>query len=333
MPSLDVFKADAFSMASLTAAINALPYQPKFIGDMGLFRPVPITTTTALVEKLQGKLAVLPTGTRGVVHTVDSQPTRKVRNFAVPHIPANATVRADDVQNVRSFGSETETETVAGLVNDTLLRLRAYHETTFEWHRLGALQGVILDSDGTTTIYNLFTEFGETEVTLDFALNTTTTDVKGKCTSIVRSMEDALGGDAYGSIIGLCGDTFWDSLISHTLVKEAYAGWNAASMLSTQQRPGGFQFGGITFYNYRGSIGGTAWMGAKTCRFFPTGVMDLFQHIMAPGDMIETVNTRGQMIYAKQEIMAFGKGVEIHTQSNPLMMCTRPKVLCKGTTP
>lgn len=330
MPSLDVFKADAFSMASLTAAINAAPYQPKFLGSFGLFTPVPITTTTALVEKQQGKLAVLQTAPRGTITQVDSTTVRKVRNFAVPHIPANTTVRADDVQGVRAFGSETETETVAGMMNDKLVQLRSYHETTFEWHRLGALQGTILDADG-STIYNLFTEFSETEVSQTFELATATTDIKGCCTAVIRAMESALGSDTYGQIIGLCGDNFWDLLIAHPLVKEAYAGWNAAQMLMTQQRPGGFTFAGITFYNYRGNIGGTAWLDTDTCRFFPTGVMDLFQHIMAPGDMIETVNTRGQMIYAKQEIMQFGKGVEIHTQSNPLFLCTRPKVLIKGT--
>lgn len=330
MPSLDVFKADAFSMASLTGAINAAPYQPKFLGSLGLFSPVPITTTVALVEKQQGKLAVLQTAPRGTIITVDSSRVRKVRNFAVPHIPANSTIRADDVQGVRQFGSETETESVAGMVNDKLVQLRSYHETTFEWHRLGAIQGVTLDADG-STIHNMFTEFGETEVTVAFALATATTDIKEKCTDVIRSVEDSLGSDTYGQIIGLCGDNFWDALISHPLVKEAYAGWNAASMLMTQQRPGGFSFGGITFYNYRGNIGGTAWLDTDTCRFFPTGVMDLFQHVMAPGDMIETVNTRGQMIYAKQEIMPFGKGVELHTQSNPLFLCTRPKVLVKGT--
>jgi len=108
MPSLDVFKADAFSMASMTAAINALPYQPKMIGNAGLFSPKPISTTVALVEKREGKLSVLPTEGRGTMPTVESQSRKAVRTFQVPHIPQNQTIRADDVQNIRAFGSETE---------------------------------------------------------------------------------------------------------------------------------------------------------------------------------------------------------------------------------
>ena len=331
MPSLDVFKADAFSMASLTAAINALPYQPKILGSMGLFTPKPIMTTTALVEKREGKLSVLQTAPRGTMPNVDSQRTRKVRNFTVPHIPANRTIRADDVQNVRAFGSETETETVSQLVNDALSELRADHETTFEWHRLGAIQGVIYDADGTTVLYNLFTEFGETEQTVDFVLGTATTDIKAKCTATIRLVEDALGSDTYAGLTALCGDSWWDSFISHPNVVAAYQNWSAATQMSTQQRAG-FPFCGINFKNYRGSIGGSAWLNTAQARIVPTGVADLFQHVMAPGDMIDTVNTRGQMIYAKQELLQFDKGVELHTQSNPLMMCTRPKVLVKLTT-
>ena len=51
---------------------------------------------------------------------------------------------------------------------------------------------------------------------------------------------------------------------------------------------------------------------------------------IAPGDFIETVNTRGIKIYAKQERMKFDKGIELHTQSNVLYMCTRPAALVRG---
>lgn len=330
MPTLDVFKADAFNMASLTTAINALPYQPQMLGSAGLFQPTPINTTVAYIEKREGKLSVLPTAGRGTMPTVNSQDRRVMRALTVPHIPSNQTIRADDVQNVRAFGSETEMETVAMLVNDALAARRADHETTFEWHRAGAIQGTILDADG-TELYNLFTEFGETEVTVDFVLGTATTDVKGKCTATIRAVEDALGASTYTDLIAWCGDAWWDAFIVHDNVVRAYESWNAATQMSTQQRQG-FPFCGITFRNYRGNIGGTPWLATDEARVTPTGVNQLFQHIMAPGDMIETVNTRGQAIYAKQEILPFGKGVELHTQSNPLMLCSRPECLIKLTT-
>ena len=48
---------------------------------------------------------------------------------------------------------------------------------------------------------------------------------------------------------------------------------------------------------------------------------------MPPADFNEAVGTVGQEYYAKQEPRKFGRGVDIHTQSNPLPLCMRPEVL------
>ena len=49
------------------------------------------------------------------------------------------------------------------------------------------------------------------------------------------------------------------------------------------------------------------------------------------GDFVETVNTVGLPRYAKQAIDdEFGRWVKVHSQSNPLPICTRPRVLVKG---
>jgi len=37
----------------------------------------------------------------------------------------------------------------------------------------------------------------------------------------------------------------------------------------------------------------------------------------------------GQPLYAKQEPRDFGRGTDLHTQSNPLPMCHRPSLLVK----
>ena len=38
----------------------------------------------------------------------------------------------------------------------------------------------------------------------------------------------------------------------------------------------------------------------------------------------------GLPLYAKQEPRQFGRGTDVHTQSNPLPICLRPEVLVKG---
>jgi hypothetical protein len=48
-------------------------------------------------------------------------------------------------------------------------------------------------------------------------------------------------------------------------------------------------------------------------------------------DFVETANTIGLPRYAKQAVdQQFARWVMLHVQSNPLPICTRPRVLIKG---
>lgn len=328
---LDVFKKDAFQTVSLTTAINKMPYKPGRLGQLGLFIPKPITTLTALVEEKQGKLMLIPTAARGTMPNAFSGPGRKIRPFRVPHIPLNSSIAADDVQGVREFGSENTVESITKLVNDRLEEMRASFEVTHEWHRVGAIRGAVLDADGTSEIANFFTEFGITEDEVYYDFDTATTDVKQVTAGVIRMIKTALGGTTYSGIRAFCGDDFFDALTSHATVKTAYERWQSGEYLRTQQLENGFPFAGVFWENYTGGIGDQTFIPSDTCRFVPDGVPDLFQMIYAPANFVEAVNTPGKPIYAKQERMQLDMGILLHAQSNPLAMCTRPKVLVKGT--
>ena len=58
MPSIDIFHDDAFSLSSLTAAINDQPHVPGRITSQGLFAEEGITTTTVQIEKDGDSLAL-----------------------------------------------------------------------------------------------------------------------------------------------------------------------------------------------------------------------------------------------------------------------------------
>jgi hypothetical protein len=66
----------------------------------------------------------------------------------IPHIPHDDVVLPEEVQGIRAFGSETEMETVAGVMARHLETMRNKHAITLEHLRMGALKGVILDADG-----------------------------------------------------------------------------------------------------------------------------------------------------------------------------------------
>ncbi len=336
MSVLDVFNTDPFNVVSLTEAINLLPFKPQRIGQMGLFSREGITTTTVLIEELKGQLTLLPTVPRGGPPSYAGRSKRTMRALSIPHIPHNDMILADDVQGVRAFGSENATQSITAVVNNRLQNMRQNHELTLEFHRIGAIKGVLVDADG-TTIYNLFEEFEVTPNKVDFVLGTTTTDQLAKCLDVIEAVEDALGSGTYDHIHAFCGSTWFRSFISHTLVKAAFDKWRDGAFLRNDPRAG-FEFGNIIFEQYRGSItldGGssvTPFIAAGEARFFPVGVPNLFKTYDAPADFVETVNTVGRPVYAKQERLEFDRGIKMHTQSNPLTLCLRPKVLVRGYT-
>lgn len=331
MPMLDAFNTSTFDMVSLTQAINKLPYAPRRIGELALFEDRPISTTIAVLENIDGTLQLLDDVPWGGPATIGKRDVRKTRNFTVPHRPHEDIVRAADVVGKRAFGSESELEGVVQVVNDKLVVMRARHDVTHEQGRAGALRGIIYKADGSTVIYNLFTEFGITEDSTDFVLGTAGTNIKGKCLTVVGLIEDALGGLGYDHIHCFAGKTWFDAFVDHAKVVAAYDRFNDGEFLRVDQRHG-FKFANITFEQYRGTISGVAFIPLTIARFFPVGVPGLFIDVMAPADFVETVNTPGQRFYAKQEATEMNRGIKIHTQSNVLSLCTIPQVLSKGTT-
>lgn len=331
MPGLaDIFNQDAFSLLSLTRSINMLPYKPSRLGAMGLFEKESITKTTAVVESMEGHLSILQTAPRGAPGAVSRKEKRTVRSFAVPHIPYDAVILPEDLQNVRAFGSESEVEGLASVINNRLAKMRQDHELTEEWHRVGAIQGTILDADA-SVIFNLFTEFGVTETDIDFTLGTAATDIRDLILQVLDAVEDVLGGLAMDHVHAFCGRSWFRRFIAHADVKSAFDRWRDGEFHRSDPRKG-FQFAGVTFEEYRGRIGGRDFIPTAQCRFVPVGVPNLFVTSYAPGDFMETVNTPGQPVYAKQEIGDMNRSVKLHTQSNPLCLCTRPGVLVRGST-
>ncbi len=330
MPIADVFGSNIFQVATLTEAINAVPYKPARIGQMGLFESRPVRTTQVVIERYDGRLALLPTQPRGAPSTLATRGMRVARSFTVPHIPYDDQILAADVQNVRAFGSETEMDTVETLVNQQLAEMRQSHEATHEWHRIGAIKGQILDADGVTVLYDLYTEFGVSASSVNMALNVGSTKTRNKTLEVKRTIENALGAATYDHIHVLCSGGFFDDLISHADVKEAFNRWQDGAFLRDDPRAG-FPYANVVFEEYRGKVSGQDFIADGMAYAFPVGVPGLFVSAFAPADFMETANTMGQPIYAKSEPLRLNRGVEIHTESNALMLCTRPECVVQLT--
>lgn len=335
MNALDIFNHNAFSVISMTDAINKIPFIPGKIGQMGLFRESGIATTTVMIEEKEGTLALIPTSPRGSPAIQNSHGKRKARALVVPHITLEDSIMADEIQGVREFASEASLQNVQQVVNDRLELMISKHDGTIEHLRIGAIKGQVLDADGVTVLYDLFNEFGVTPYAeIDFDLdnaNPAAGAIKKKCHDIKRKIEDELGAAPYTYIHAFCSQSFFDDLIVHPEITKAYDRYLDSAFLRAGQARGAFEYAGITFEEYRGKVGSVDFIPDGKAHFFPVGVPGLFRQYNAPADFVETVNTIGLPRYAKQAVdQEFGRWVKLHTQSNPLPICTRPKTLIKA---
>lgn len=348
MASMNIFESDAFSMLSLTNAFNRIPFQPTMLGSMpGLITPRPIRHKSFYVEERNGVLTVLQTSERGAPIHERTTEKRNVRNFSTARIAIGDTINAEEIQDIRAFGSESEMMQVQSEV------VRRYSgpngilrdiEITEEHMRLGMIQGIVLDADG-STLTNWFDEWGIAQpAAVNFALTTAGTKVRGKCMTVRRAMRQAAKGswvDGRTQVHALCGDTFFDNLIDHPLVRDTYQNWAAAADLRQNLEYESFPYGGIMFHNYRGtddfvddSQSGTAGVGidANEAKFFPVNAPGVFEHVLSPAEFMPFVNTPGQRVYG-MNIMDRDRQAwtRVEAYTYPMFVCTRPGMLQRAT--
>lgn len=338
MATMDVFKSDAFSMMSLIDAIENVDYKPQYLGSLDLFTPKPQRTRVVAVEMRDNELNLIQTTPIGApVVQRDAQSKRTVRNFNTVRLAKGDRIYAEELQGIRAFGSETELSQVQTEVARRLQKLIDDVELTWEHMRLGAVQGIVTDADG-STIYNYFTEFGvgqPSEVEFEFDLleaGEVRALIEG---AIVRPMiRAAKGAMTVGSrIVALCGDGFWDAFVNHPEVRQTYLNYQAAAELRGGTVFGQFNYAGVTWVNYRGTDDGSSVaISTNAVKFFPAGAPGIFQVAWAPAEFMDAVNMPGRPITPLTLPDPSGRNafVDVEVYSYPLFLCTKPLTLYRG---
>ena len=327
---LDVFNNKAFSATELTGAINLIPNQYGRLQQLGLFSNRGIRTRTVAIQINQGVINLLPSRPYGGTPSLGLPITRNAKSFPVPHFPHNDAVLASDVQDVVGFNLGTfDLMDAQDLLNDKLEIMAKKHQITWEFMRWGALNGQIYDADG-VLLLDLFAEFGITQTVIP--LNLTAAGLSARLTGLKRYFEDNLKGTPMSGIHVFASSTFWDALMASPDVVEYMKQYRGTAMLGSDYR-NSFDYFGVTFEEFRGNAtdvnGGVhKFVPEGKALAVPMGTTDVFTTYWAPADFLETVNRNGLMsMYAKQERMPFDRGIEVHTQSNPLPLVTRPDLV------
>lgn len=332
---IDIFNDSNFTLRALSGRINSMPAVPTRIAQMQLFTPVPQTQALISLDCTKEVIGVVPVSERGGPGTVAAEGDAFSIPLKVPHFKLEAKVQAEDVSGLRAMGTTDGVETVLSKVTTKLAGHRKNYDTTFELMRMGALMGDVKvqaapGNLALTTYANLFTAFGIGQTVVDFGFSSASCDVVDAITDAKRQIGRALGVILTSRIMCLASPEWFKAFRSHAKVEAAYALWRDGEFLRTDNRTG-FSFAGVTFEEYDTQIGGAPFIPAGEARFFPADVPGLFEAHIAPADYMETVNTPGQLFYARQKPNGWNTGMDIQSQMNVLPICTRPKTLIKAT--
>lgn len=338
MAMIDIFNDNAFGMVELSAAIEEIDYQPEWLGSLPIFTTRPVRTEHFAIEKRSDELVLVPTTPRGAALPQLTRGDRDLRDFRTVRVAKGDRLTASEIANIRAFGSDTELEQAQQEVADRMARIRADIELTHENMRLGAIQGKVVDADG-SVIYDWFSQWGIATPAVKTFNFTTLVDggLRKFLTGIIREMTRAGKGSFTNStqIYAIAGDEFYDALIMAKEVRDTYLGWAAAADLRSSGLPWEvFQFGGINWVNYRGTDpGGKASVAVASTDaiFFPVGAPGAFMRINSPGESFDVINTPGQDFYARTiPDKDRNEWVDIEVLSYVMYVAAKPGMLRKG---
>jgi len=341
MADIALFSGDGFSEQQLTAALENVPYVPNWLSSLKLFEEKPLTGTKAIaIESRDNVLTLISTSPRGAPVSQRANENRALRYFDTVRVAHGDQLQASEILGIRAFGSTTE---LMNAQAETLRRLVAVRRNvlmTHEYHQLGAVQGKVLDADGTTVIRDWYAEFGVSQpAEVSFSFTTATAaagTIRGQCDAILRATARAAKGswvDGQSYVVGLCSDVFWDALVSNAETRATYLNQQEANQLRGGTAFQQFKYGPILFVNYRGTDdNSTVAVPSGKCKFFPVNCPDVFQVARGPGESFTMAQQPGQPYFAMvipdpSDRDAF---VDIEVYSYPLYVCTKPLMLQRG---
>ncbi|SMD10051.1 Phage major capsid protein E [Fulvimarina manganoxydans] len=317
--------------------VEKIEFKPQMLGSLGLFEPIYSRSRTIAIAKKDGTMSLIPTSQLGEPPAELVPKGAKVQKFDTVRLAKGSTVFAAELAAVTALPFELQTREVAQEISDRTGSIMDDLELTWEHMRFGAIQGKVLDADGSTVILDWFDFWGVAEpAEVNFALDTETTDVRKKCRDIKRAMAVASKGNWTPSarVGALCGSSFYDSLVNHKQIKETKLGTERAVTLEGIEGFSAIEIEGIVFIDYRGTDdGSTIAIGTDKARFFPIGMRGAFKVAYSPANEFKPyLNQRGREYYGL--LLADPSGREawdrVELYSYPMFVCTLPETLLRA---
>lgn len=341
MLAYDVFRDDGFSAIHVTETIGDVVFIPQMLNDMGIFEVEPIATTDVGVYKDIETLALVPITERGSPETLPERDSSKLIKLPTAALRQRDRINSHEVQNLFTAGMTFETglERAWNEVDKRQRKLIRKLELTREYHRLAALQGKLLDSDGSVYLdyFDKFDYVQAAAISFNFA-TLQNGDLREKVSTqviepMMRALRDRKGPNTY--VGALCGSNFFHALLKNPEYREVYKGYQAAQGLLEDKTWKYIDAFGVRWMHFMGTDDlSTIAIPTNECKFFPIGAEEVFKEYRAPGEDWAQVNQEdGREFYSvvspdyRVNMMEW---VDVYVRAYPLFACIAPNVLARG---
>lgn len=337
-----------FSVQSLSEAIINWPPQFGLLGNWEglfgepLFAESGISETFVKVDVKGKDLNIIPSTPRGAPGIKDTSDTRSVKVLPTFRYQQDAYLLADEFQNVRAFGTDNSFDPFADRLSEKQFDLHRKNLITTEYLRWGALRGIVYDADGVTQLYNTYTFMGETQQSIDWNLGAAagTDPIQNGTNQLMDYLTLQGGGEPISGVVIVMSPGLHQKLMLNADFREAfrYFGENAGVNPNRQNLHQPFFFKGVWYLRHIGQATYVAPDGTQSTHTFitpgegiaiPLGTRTTFRTYYAPADRLETVNTIGLPMYSWIDVMKGNKGIEVYSQTNPLNMVLKPRLVVR----
>lgn len=333
MNVIDIFNEDCFSLTSMSEALQKVYVPPKKL--VGLFTAMPINTPSFVLDVRERHFNILPLQNRG--ETIPQRLFRKgaMTSLATYRIGEGAKLMASELAFLRQFGTADQMVAAAQVeLAQRQQQLLTDHDATLEHMALGAIDGKLIDHDGSVVV-DFFDVFGMTRPASVGLPLATASD--GDLRELIEKMicipiEDAAAGAQFSVIFAECGDDAWFALMKNPEVRETFKIQQQGNELRQATRDTPFYFAGVMWSRYPRDAQGKIALATDQVRFYPGGTGNtVFRDVQAPGETFDDIGQYGKPIYARvipdKDRNSY---VEAEVMSYRNLLCTRPEMLRSG---
>ncbi len=317
----------------LTAAVNKMPPVWTLIDSLNIFGQEFGETEFVTVDVVTEKVGLIKDQRRQGPRNYVNSENVQVQRLEIPFFPMDGAIRPSDLQNIRRYGSTDDVVRLNEARERVMRRVRMNHAATSEKAMVQAVKGLGYSPEGTTSQYNYYTVFGQTQQVVAFDLAGQGDPIAQAEVARLHIAENANDGGSSYEITALCSKGFFSKLLQNSDFKDAYT-YFESNVNPLRDRVGGnsvyreFVHGNVRWLEYPfKDADGADFIETDAAYMMPVGIEGMFRQHFAPSDTVEGANETAQELYLWETTDR--RKVEIESESAFLCVNYRPELVVR----